>query len=970
MDPPPHRSLHASGIPRLSKLPIPRAAVKVPPSAEPTKIAPKERAFADKPAQNATSITASAETDSASSQSMTTRFPAVDTLADGNLNGNHSDSPAGSRTLPRRPRASLSDRTIETLSQIPPSPLPRRRRSSFLPPENPVTPSLRPTSSLSRNRPSTSHGQRPPLPSSFPTPRLPSPTKRLLEPTTGNRMPQVTPGKRAISTHVSGSVDRSRGTPNRAVELTPSKSKPLTPSIENSARHNEISKPTIRPGRASQTLAARPSKQRPSVQSIFAKPLPKPRDKPGNRPTKDTSIDTRMSSQTSCESAEPRSTLSKTPTSSATLRETIAKAKAARRRIDQLQNAATVPSTQVTADFPELEFGSSNKALLRKRVASARLDGRLNIAVMGLKEIPSEVLNMYNADTFDDGDGAWYESVDLVRLVAADNEFEKLDEGVFPDIVVGVNSALDDDLQGTIFAGLDTLDLHGNHLQLLPLGLRRLQHLTTLNLSKNKIGNESLDAITQIQSLRELRLADNALDGVLTPQLGNLEKLETLDLSNNAVTALPPNSDKNAKLRVLNVAGNRMSSLPFELLASLPLIEIDAARNRLGGVLFPTSVPGLLDLKILDVANNALTSIVESGTIELPSLRSLNVTDNRLTQMPEMLGWTELDTLVMAGNRLASLPESIISLEKLRNVDSSRNDIKKLDERLGLMDNLTTIRIANNPLRERKFLTMDTDSIKRELRSRVLPEEFSEDVGGDIMSCQDSGPAADTNTALPKAWHIKPGGVVDRSSANLETIEPSDLDSLIQENHVKTLILHHNLFTQLPQATELLGNSLRTLDLSRNKLTGSTSYILTNLSLPNLRSINLSNNAITSLSPLLDLLSAPQLSEINVSRNRLMLFPPLRESFPALVFVHASQNSIAELRAEAVKGLQVLDVSGNAMTHLEPKLGLLGSHGLRTLLVGANKFRVPRRDVIDKGTEAVLTWLKGRLPEEELQCLD
>ena len=71
-----------------------------------------------------------------------------------------------------------------------------------------------------------------------------------------------------------------------------------------------------------------------------------------------------------------------------------------------------------------------------------------------------------------------------------------------------------------------------------------------------------------------------------------------------------------------------------------------------------------------------------------------------------------------------------------------------------------------------------------------------------------------------------------------------------------------------------------------------------------------------------------------------------------------------------MKGLQVLDVSGNAITHLEPKLGLLGSHGLRTLLVGADKFSVPRRDVIDKGTEAVLTWLKARVPEEELQHLD
>lgn len=659
-------------------------------------------------------------------------------------------------------------------------------------------------------------------------------------------------------------------------------------------------------------------------------------------------------------------------TSSAALRETIARAKAARSRNNQLQprGGDSALSPQVTDEFPEIVVGGSNKGLLRKRVASARADGRLNIAAMGLKDMPSEVLKMYNPDVVDPSDGAWYESVDLVRLLAADNEFEILSEEQFPDVVAGPDSAMDDDFQGMLFAGLDTLDLHGNHLRILPLGLRRLENLSTLNLSKNKLGNESLNVITQIHSLRELRLAENVLDGVLSPRLGSLEKLEIIDVSNNAITTLPPNSNEISKLRVLNVAGNKLSALPFELLVSLPLIDIDAARNRLGGALFPACVPGLPSLKSLDVSSNALTSIVESGAIELPSLQSLNVTENRLIKLPDMRGWTELLTLTTIGNRLTSLPENIVSLEKLRSVDFSRNDIKKLDERLGLMDALTTIRIANNPLRERRFLTMDAETLKGELRSRLLPEESSETMGDDLLCSQASGPAAGIDTAISKAWRINPGGVVDRSSANLESIEPTDFDFSIQANDVKTLILHHNLLTQIPQAIELVRSSLRILDLSRNKLAGSSCYILTDLSLPNVRSLNLSNNAITSLSPLLDFLSAPELSEINVSRNRLTSLPMLRKSFPALTTVYASQNRISELKVESVKGLEVLDVSGNAIAHLDPKLGLLGSKGLRTLIIEANTFRVPRRDVIDKGTDAVLAWLKGRIPEEEMQDLD
>ncbi|KAM0799949.1 hypothetical protein BDR22DRAFT_880980 [Usnea florida] len=870
------------------------------------------------------------------------------------------DRPVKSHTASRRPRPSLSDRTIETLSQIPPSPSPRRRRSSFFLPESPPASSSRPTSSLSRSRPSTSHGQRPPLPSGVPTPRPSSPTKRYLEPTTDHRILQSAPNRRAI---------RLQDSP---AKLTPSKSKPPLPGTGTLAQHdneNGTNVPKLRLGRAAQTLAARPSKQRPSVQ-----------DKSGSKSTGMTrklaptmsaeSTDTgstlakssKMSYQTSSKPAEPVSTLTKPPTSSTVLRDTIAKAKAARLKGVQSQGL----SAQARDDFPEIEIGGNNKILLRKRVASARLDGRLNIAAMGLKDMPSEVLTMYNADSFGADDGAWYESVDLVRLVAADNEFEHLGEDIFPDIIAEAES-MRDDFQGILFAGLDTLDMHGNHLQSVPLGLRRLEHLTTLNLSKNRLENQSLDVIAQIGSLRELRLAENLLDGTLSPQLLNSRKLEILDVSNNAITTLPPNSV--SKLRVLNVSGNKLSSLPFEVLAASPLIEIYASGNRLSGALFPPYVSGLRMLKILDVASNALTSIVESGTVDLPFLQSFDVAENRLVQLPQMQGWTELLNLSTAGNRLALLPESVFSLKKLKSADFSRNNIKKLDDRLGLMENLAMLRIAHNPLSERKYLTMDTETLKHKLRMRLLPAEPSETTGDDIMGCQGLGTAADSETAAQRSWHIRPGGVVDRSSANLESIEALDFDFLAQGNNVQTLNLHNNLFTQVPQAIELIGSSLKILDLSRNKLAGSNDYILTNVSLPNLRSLNISNNAITSMTPLLDLLSAPQLSEINFSRNRITFFPVLRESFPALVTVHASQNSLSELLVEPIRGLQVLDVSGNAIVRLDPKLGLLGAEGLRSLAIGANKFRVPRREIVDKGTEAVLAWLKGRIPEGEIQDL-
>jgi hypothetical protein len=40
----------------------------------------------------------------------------------------------------------------------------------------------------------------------------------------------------------------------------------------------------------------------------------------------------------------------------------------------------------------------------------------------------------------------------------------------------------DDDDNGMQFGGVELLDLHGNHLSGLPLGVRRLERLTVLNL--------------------------------------------------------------------------------------------------------------------------------------------------------------------------------------------------------------------------------------------------------------------------------------------------------------------------------------------------------------------------------------------------------------------------------------------------------------------------------------------------------
>lgn len=133
---------------------------------------------------------------------------------------------------------------------------------------------------------------------------------------------------------------------------------------------------------------------------------------------------------------------------SQSLRDTIAKARAANRaRADSIRfTTSGHVNSPASNDLDGFNFSTDdpfNQAILgeggstrvlKQRIKSARVEGRLNISNLQLKEIPADVYKMYETtpeelDATDNGDGPkWYESVDLVRFVGADNEIEEIGE--------------------------------------------------------------------------------------------------------------------------------------------------------------------------------------------------------------------------------------------------------------------------------------------------------------------------------------------------------------------------------------------------------------------------------------------------------------------------------------------------------------------------------------------------------------
>ncbi|KAK2865251.1 hypothetical protein FQN49_003756 [Arthroderma sp. PD_2] len=751
----------------------------------------------------------------------------------------------------------------------------------------------------------------------------------------------------------------------------------------------------------SKSMITRKAKQRPSLSQAFRETsdsepngtieplsIPKTRKPPStisSNFTSPTSTASKRSPRTSITS--DGCTANDTPVkdagpkkavkSSSALRESIAKAKAARKAAQQQQRESN-KSPDATEDhslkdpFDQLPEMEPTGAALQSRTAAARKSGHLNISAMGLTAIPDEVMTMYSFDP--NSNDVWYENVDLVKLMAADNELTSLPDEVFPDIdVTQINP--DEAAPNAQFAGLEHIDLHGNKLSCLPPGLKRLQRLRTLNLSKNKLDDmEALGVVFGIENLTELKLAENNLSGMMSADIGRLVKLEVLDLHGNNLTGLPDSIAELTGLRILNVSENKLPSLPLLAMKDLPLTELNVWKNRLNGHFFPKAFKRHDTLQILNVATNNLEELSVEDSVELPNLQQMFVEQNCLKTLPNISSWKSLLTIIATENSITAFPEGLTDLQNTKHLDFTGNDIRLIDENIGSMESLVTLRIANNPLRERKLLAMDTEELKRELNSRREVKERSPDEEeGSVQTEFTLAPESPTAT-ITHAWRVKQRGVLDRSSTSLSDLEPSDIEPLIAKADIRCLYLQRNRLEKFPvPALSLIAHSLIDLDLSNNPV-GRTE-LTTPLSLPSLQNLTLSSTAMTSLEPLLTYLSAPSLSFLDISINRLKgPLPVMRATYPNLVTFLASENAFDSLAYEAVEGLQVLDVANNDIDALPPRAGLLGvddvapgKNALRRFEVAGNRFRVPRWQIVSKGTEAVLDHLKNRISEAEMK---
>ncbi|KAG7197365.1 hypothetical protein KM043_018472 [Ampulex compressa] len=198
------------------------------------------------------------------------------------------------------------------------------------------------------------------------------------------------------------------------------------------------------------------------------------------------------------------------------------------------------------------------------------------------------------------------------------------------------------------------------------------------------------------ENVDTLLLHQNRLCNI-PPSIVRFTNLNSLDISNCGLNRLPDFLG-DCPLSCLIAKHNNLSndSLP-KTFDNLPgLRELNLSGNRLTD--FPEQVLDLTALKYLYLGGNNITEITKD-IWKLQRLQVLSIGGNMLTDVPSTLGQLKsLQALVLCDNMLESLPSSIASLTNLKSLLLHKNRLRTLPTEIITLKCLTELSLRDNPL--------------------------------------------------------------------------------------------------------------------------------------------------------------------------------------------------------------------------------------------------------------------------------
>ncbi|KAL9294187.1 putative LRR receptor-like serine/threonine-protein kinaseRLK-Pelle-LRR-XII-1 family [Arabidopsis thaliana] len=467
---------------------------------------------------------------------------------------------------------------------------------------------------------------------------------------------------------------------------------------------------------------------------------------------------------------------------------------------------------------------------------------------------------------------------------------------------------------------------------------RKNKRVTHLELGRLQLGGVISPSIGNLSFLVSLDLYENFFGGTIPQEVGQLSRLEYLDMGINYLRRPIPLGLYNcSRLLNLRLDSNRLGgSVPSELGSLTNLVQLNLYGNNMRGKL-PTSLGNLTLLEQLALSHNNLEGEIPSDVAQLTQIWSLQLVANSFSGFfpPAIYNLSSLKLLGIGYNHFSgrlrpdlgillpnllsfnmggnyftgSIPTTLSNISTLERLGMNENNLTGSIPTFGNVPNLKLLSLHTNSLgsdssRDLEFLTSLTNCTKLETlwigRNRL---------GGEL-------PISIANLSA-KLVTLDLGGTLISGSI------PYDIGNLI---NLQKLILDQNMLSgPLPTSLGKLLN-LRYLSLFSNRLSGGIPAFIGNMTM--LETLDLSNNGFEGIVPT-SLGNCSHLLELWIGDNKL--------------------NGTIPLEIMKIQQLLRLDMSGNSLTGSLPQdIGALQNLG--TLSLGDNK-------------------LSGKLPQTLGKCL-
>uniref|UniRef100_A0A1J3DTE9 Receptor-like protein kinase HSL1 n=1 Tax=Noccaea caerulescens TaxID=107243 RepID=A0A1J3DTE9_NOCCA len=388
----------------------------------------------------------------------------------------------------------------------------------------------------------------------------------------------------------------------------------------------------------------------------------------------------------------------------------------------------------------------------------------------------------------------------MTALEHVDLSANKL-SGRIPDVLFGLKNLTvlllyANDLIGEIpksisATNLVEFDLSANNLTgWIPEAIGNLTKLEFLNLFNNQLTGEIPAAIGKLARLKELKLFTNKLTGDIPADFGFYSKLERFEVSENQLTGkLPENLCKGGKLLGVVVYSNNLTGeIPESLGNCGSLLTVQLQNNGFSGE-FPSRIWTVSDLYSLMVSDNSFTGKLPE-TVSW-NLSRIEIGNNEFSgEIPKKIGtWSSLAVFKAGNNRFSGgIPKEITSLSNLLSIFLDSNNLSgELPDEIISWKSLITINLSKNKL---------SGEIPRALGS--MPRLLNLDLSWNQFS----------GVIPPEIGNLKLT-TIDLSSNRLTGEIPEQLDNLAYE---RSFLNNSNLCADkpvlnLPDCRKMLGSS-------------------------------------------------------------------------------------------------------------------------------------------------------------------